>query len=50
MLWSQIKPTSYDYSDLHISSEFDNRPGIGGFLRNFSCVVTYRTGGGRRLI
>jgi len=35
MLWSQIKPTSYDYSDLHISSEFDNRPGIGGFFKKF---------------
>jgi len=49
MLWSQIKVTSYDFSDLHISGEFDNRPGTGRFLRNFSCVVTYRTGAGRRL-
>jgi len=49
MLWSQIKLTSYDFSDLHITGEFDNRPGAGRFLRIFSCVVTYRTGAGRRL-
>jgi len=49
MLWSQIRLTKYDFSDLHITGEFDNRPGIGRFLRIFSCVVTYRTGGGRRL-
>jgi len=49
MLWSQIKLTTYDFSDLHITGEFDNRPGTGRFLRHFSCVVTYRTGGGRRL-
>jgi len=49
MLWSQIKLTTYDFSDLLITGEFDNRPGTGRFLRNFSCVVTYRTGGGRRL-
>jgi len=50
MLWSQIKLTSYDFTDLHITGEFDNRPGTGRFLRIFSCVVTYRTGAGRRLI
>jgi len=44
MLWSQIKLTSYDFSDLHITGEFDNCPGTGRFLRIFSCVVTYRTG------
>ena len=49
MLWSQIRLTTYDFSDLHITGEFDNRPGIGRFLRNFSCVVTYCTGGGRHL-
>ena len=49
MLWSQIKLTSYDFSDLHITGEFDNRPGTGLFLSIFSCVVTYRTGAGRRL-
>ena len=49
MLWSQIKLTTYDFSDLQITGEFDNRPGTGRFLRNFSCVVTYRTAGGRRL-
>jgi len=49
MLWSQIKLTSYDFSDLHITGEFDNRPGTGRFLRFFFCVVTYRTGAGRRL-
>jgi len=49
MLWSQIKLTSYDFSDLHITGKFDNRPGTGQFLRIFSCVVTYRTGAGRRL-
>jgi len=45
-LWSQIKLTSYDFTDLHITGEFDNRPGTGRFLRIFSCVVTYRTGAG----
>jgi len=46
MQWSL---TSYDFSDLHITGEFDNRPDTGLFLRIFSCVVTYRTGAGRRL-
>jgi len=46
MLWSQIKLISYDFSDFHITGEFGNRPGTGRF---FSCVVTYRTGTGRRL-
>ena len=49
MLWSQIKLESYDVSDLHITGEFDNRPGTGRFLWIFSCMVTYRTGAGRRL-
>jgi len=49
LLWSQIKLTSCDVSDLQITGEFDNRPGTGRFLRIFSCVVTYRTGAGRRL-
>jgi len=49
MLRSQIKLTSYDFSDLHITGEFDNRQGTGRFLRIFFCVVTYRTGAGRRL-
>jgi len=40
MLWSQIKLTLYDFIDVHITNEFDNRPW---------CVVTYRTGAGRRL-
>jgi len=40
MLWSQIKLTSYDFSDFHIT---------GRFLRFFSCMFTYRTGAGRRL-
>ena len=44
MLWSQIKLTSFDYSDVHITGEFDNRPGTGRFLRIFACVVTYSTG------
>ena len=26
MLWSQIKLTSYDFSDVHITGEFDNCP------------------------
>ena len=34
MLWSQIKLTSYDFSDLHITGEFDNHPGTGRFFRN----------------
>jgi len=41
MLWSQINMTSYDFTDLHITGE--------RFLIIFSCVVTYRTGAGRRL-
>jgi len=49
MLRSQIKLTSYDFIDLHITGEFDNRPGTGRFLRIFFCVVTYPTGAGRRL-
>ena len=49
MLRSQIKLTSYDFSDLHITGEFDNRPGTGRFLRIFFCVVTFRTGAGRCL-
>jgi len=27
MLWSQIKLTPHDLSDLQITGEFDNRPG-----------------------
>jgi len=42
MLWSQIKLTSYDFSDLHIIRKFENRPGTGQFLRIFCFVVTYR--------
>jgi len=49
MLWPQIKLTSYDFSDLHITDEFENCLGIGRFLRIFSCVVTYRIGADRRL-
>jgi len=49
MLWSQIKMTSFNFSYLHITGEFDNRPGTRRFLRIFSCVVTYRTGAGWRL-
>jgi len=41
MLWSQKKLTLYDFSDLHITSEFDSHPGSGRFLRSFSCVVMY---------
>jgi len=50
MLWSQIKLTSYDFTNLHITGKFDNRPGTGRFFRIFSRVVTYRTGARRRLI
>ena len=32
MLRSQIKLTSYDFSDLHTTGEFDNRPGTGRAL------------------
>jgi len=49
MLWSQIKLTSYDFSDLHITGKYDIQPGTGRFSRIFSYVVTYRTGAGRRL-
>jgi len=45
----EIKVSSYDFSDVHITGEFDNRPGTGQFLRIFSCLVTYRTGAVRRL-
>jgi len=38
-----------DFSDLQITGEFDNRPCTGRLLRIFFCVVTYRTGAGRRL-
>jgi len=38
MIWSQIKLTSYDLTDLHITGEFDNRPGTGRFLKKFSWV------------
>jgi len=31
MLCSQIKLASYDFSDVHITGEFDNRPGTGRF-------------------
>jgi len=46
---AMVKLTSYDFSDLHITGEFKNRPGTGRYLRIFSCVVTYRTRAGRRL-
>ena len=49
MLWSQIKLTPYDFSDLQITGDFDNRPGTGHFLKIFSCVVTNHMGAGRRL-
>jgi len=32
MLRSQIKLTSYDFSDFHITGEFDNRPGTGRYF------------------
>ena len=50
MLWSQIKLASYDFTDLHITGEFDNPPGTGRFLRIFSCMVTYCTGTGQHLV
>jgi len=37
MLWSQIKLPSYDFSnfsDLHITGEFNNRPGTGQLKKN----------------
>jgi len=46
MLWLQTK-TSHDLNEFHITSEFDNR--APDDLKDFSCVVTYRTGAGRRL-
>jgi len=33
MLRSQIKLTSYDFSGLHITGKFDNRPGTGPFKK-----------------
>jgi len=33
----------------NVECKFDNRPGTGQFLRILSCVVTYRTGAGRRM-
>ena len=35
MLWSQIKLTSYDFSDLDTTGEFDNRPDTRRFFKNF---------------
>ena len=35
MLWSQIKSTSYDFSDLHITGKFDYLPGTGRCFRFF---------------
>ena len=49
MLWSQIKLTPYDFSDLQITGEFKNGRSSGRFLKNFSCVVTDRMDAGRRL-
>jgi len=42
MVWSRTTLTPYDFSDLQITGEFDNRPDIERFLRIFSCVVKYR--------
>jgi len=35
------KLTSYDFSDLHITGEFNNRPSTGRFLRNFLLRVIH---------
>ena len=37
------KLTSYDFSDVHITDKFDNRPGTGRFLKNFLllCHISY---------
>ena len=45
MPWSQIKLTSYDFSDLHITGEFDNRPDTG---TKYSSSRRCRTVPGRR--
>jgi len=31
LLWSQIKPTPHEFSDLQITGEFDNYPGTGRY-------------------
>ena len=49
MLWSQMKLSPYDFSDLRITDKFENRPATGLFLTVFPRVVTYFTGKGRRL-
>jgi len=49
MLWSQIKLTPYDFSDLQTTGDFNNRPGTRRFLKKFPSVFKYRTGAGRCL-
>jgi len=50
MLWSQIKLTLYDFSDLQLSGKFENGPGTGRLLTCFQCVVINRTPYGARPI
>jgi len=45
MLWSQIKLTSYAFSDLQLTGEFDYRPGTGRF-KKILLRGHYRTGAG----
>jgi len=54
MLRSQIKLTSYEFSDLHITGKFDNRPGTGRASADllsdywkFLALVRHRTMPGR---
>ena len=49
MILSQIKLPRYDFSNLQITGEFDNRPETGRFSTYFPCVITNSTGTGRRL-
>jgi len=49
MLWSQIKIPPNNFSYLQITSEFENCQTPDIFSAFFPCVVTFRTGAGRRL-
>jgi len=47
--WSQITLPPYDFSDLQVTGEFENRSVTGRFSLSFPCVVTNRPDAGRRL-
>jgi len=49
LLWSQIKLSPYDFNDLQITGEFENRPGTVRIVTLFLCVHAYSKSTGRRL-